>query len=70
MPNNNIRAISTTYLLLKTYRYRGRYGWIYIGAVDTEEALMEAARSTDEELSVERLYVFNEQSLQYEKAST
>ena len=32
---------------LKSYRYRGRYGWIMIGAHDVPDALREAARSTD-----------------------
>jgi hypothetical protein len=31
---------------LKSYRYKGRYGWIMIGAKDTEGALSEAKRST------------------------
>jgi hypothetical protein len=31
---------------LKSYRYRGRYGWIMIGAKHDEDALREAARST------------------------
>lgn len=29
-----------------SYRYRGRYGWIMIGAMDDEEALREAQRSS------------------------
>lgn len=32
---------------LSSYRYRGRYGWVMIGAKDDAEALREAARSTD-----------------------
>lgn len=32
---------------LVSYRYRGRYGWIMIGASDTDDALREAVRSTD-----------------------
>lgn len=31
---------------LTSYRYRGRYGWIMIGASDDADALREAARST------------------------
>lgn len=30
----------------KSYRYRGRYGWIMIGARDDADALNEASRST------------------------
>ena len=54
---------------LRTYRYRGRFGWIYAGAQDTAEALREVARSTDERISVECLQVLNKQTLQYEMAS-
>jgi hypothetical protein len=32
---------------LNSYRYRGRYGFIMIGAHDVLDALREAARSTD-----------------------
>ena len=52
-----------------TYRYRGRYGWIYIGANSTAEALREARRSTDEEISVSKLFKFNSVTLQYENVS-
>lgn len=31
---------------LTSYRYRGRYGWIMIGAKDDRDAMREAARST------------------------
>lgn len=31
---------------LTSYRYRGRYGWIMIGARDDRDAMREAARST------------------------
>lgn len=30
---------------LDSYRYRGRYGWIMIGAINDEDALHEAGRS-------------------------
>lgn len=40
---------------LKSYRYRGRYGFIMIGATDTPDALNEARRSTDEPVTVDRL---------------
>lgn len=32
---------------LHSFRIRGRYGWIMIGATDHADALREAARSTD-----------------------
>jgi hypothetical protein len=37
---------------LNSYRYRGRYGFIMIGATDTPDALNEARRSTDEPVTV------------------
>lgn len=40
---------------LTSYRYRGRYGWIMIGATDDAGALREAARSTDATIAAERL---------------
>ena len=43
---------------LTSYRYKGRYGWIMIGAGDRAEALREAARSTDNVLP-ENLQVWN-----------
>lgn len=35
---------------LTSYRYRGRYGWIMIGAYDKADALNEASRSTTEKI--------------------
>lgn len=32
---------------LTSYRCKGRYGWIMIGATDREDALREARRSSD-----------------------
>lgn len=43
---------------LESYRYRGRYGWIMIGAKSDEEALREAARSTVGEVSRGNLEVW------------
>lgn len=44
---------------LITYRYWGRYGFIYIGASTDTEALSEAQRSTDDKITPERLERFN-----------
>ena len=41
-----------------SYRYRGRYGWIMIGANSHDEALREAARSTVD-ITPDRLEVWN-----------
>ena len=40
---------------LISYRYRGRYGWIMIGATDTDDALNEASRSTAGECLIDNL---------------
>lgn len=37
------------------YRYRGRYGFVMIGARDPAEALTEARRSTDGPVTLDRL---------------
>lgn len=43
-----------------SYRYRGRYGWVMIGAMDHAEALREAARSISyHEPTIDRLQVWN-----------
>lgn len=39
----------------KSYRYRGRYGWIMIGATDNDDALRQAQRSTDDKVTTDRL---------------
>ena len=46
---------------LTSYRYRGRYGFIMIGAHNTQDALKEAARSTDS-VDISKLEVWNGQS--------
>lgn len=46
---------------LITYRYRGRYGFIYIGASTDTEALSEAQRSTDDKVTPDRLERYNGQ---------
>jgi len=45
---------------LKSYRYRGRYGWIMIGAADDQDALREANRSLSSgQASVDNLQMHN-----------
>jgi hypothetical protein len=46
---------------LMTYLYRGRYGFIYIGASTDTEALLEAQRSTDDKVTPDRLEQYNGQ---------
>jgi hypothetical protein len=41
-----------------SYRYKGRYGWIMIGAKNTKDALSEARRSTDN-VTADNLEVWN-----------
>ena len=50
---------------LTSYRYKGPYGWIMIGAHDTEGALMEAARSTDAKIECANLQIYNYEKGQY-----
>lgn len=44
---------------LTSYRYRGRYGWIMIGAKDDTDALNEARRSTDDAVTADKLEIWN-----------
>lgn len=43
---------------LTSYRYRGRYGWIMIGATDHADALREVGRSTDD-ITPDKLEIWN-----------
>lgn len=42
-----------------SYRYRGTYGWIMIGAHDNADALREVSRSTKARITRENLQVWN-----------
>ena len=44
---------------LTSYRYKGRYGWIMIGAKDDADALNEAQRSTSDKVVTENLQIWN-----------
>jgi len=44
---------------LLSYRYRGRYGWVMIGARDDAEALREAARSSSATIDPANLQRWN-----------
>lgn len=44
---------------LTSYRYKGPYGWIMIGARDTADALREAGRSTHWPICVTKLERWN-----------
>ena len=44
---------------LTSYRYKGRYGWIMIGARDDADALREAARSSSDAIDCVNLQVWN-----------
>ena len=50
---------------LTSYRYKGRYGFIMIGATDNADALKEAQRSTSDKVSIDNLEVWN--GSQYER---
>lgn len=42
-----------------SYRYRGRFGWIMIGAKDNADALREAGRNTRDKPTLNNLEVWN-----------
>lgn len=50
---------------LISYRYRGRFGWIMIGAHSDIAALAEAQRSTDFPVSLAELQVWEGESGMY-----
>ena len=50
---------------LTSYRYKGRYGFVMIGATDNTNALKEAQRSTSDKVSIDNLEVWN--GSQYER---
>ena len=50
---------------LTSYRYKGRYGFIMIGATDNTNALKEAQRSASDKVSIDNLEVWN--GSQYER---
>lgn len=50
---------------LISYRYKGRYGFIMIGATDNADALNEAQRSCTEKVSIDKLEIWN--GTQYER---
>jgi hypothetical protein len=53
---------------LVSYRYKGQFGWIMIGAKNHGDALVEACRSThDHKASFANLEVFDVLSGKYEK---
>lgn len=52
---------------LKSYRYKGRFGFIMIGAKDKADALKEAARSISDKIIESNLEFFNNKTNQYEK---
>jgi hypothetical protein len=53
---------------LKSYRYKGRYGYIMIGAKDTQDALREASRSTDSEITSDNLESWDYSKYMYTQA--
>lgn len=53
---------------LISYRYKGTYGWIMIGALSHDDALAQARRSTSADTAIERLQVWCESSHAYKQA--
>ena len=52
---------------LISYRYRGRYGWIMIGAKDDNDALREAQRSTSDKVTMDNLQIWKGSQYDYIK---
>ena len=50
---------------LTSYRYKGPFGWFMIGAKDIEDALREAARSTDAKIERANLQIYDYDQGQY-----
>lgn len=50
---------------LTSYRYKGRYGWVMIGAKDNDDALSEARRSISTPPKLENLEIWNQTRTQY-----
>jgi hypothetical protein len=50
---------------LKSYRYKGRYGHIMIGAKDHGDAMNEAKRSTGNQISQEDLEMYDDKLKKY-----
>ena len=46
---------------LLSYRYKGRYGWVMIGASDHLKAIKEAQRSTADTVTPDRLQFWDGQ---------
>jgi hypothetical protein len=53
---------------LKSYRYRGRYGFIMIGATDSQVALREASRSTESTVIIDNLEAWDYSKYMYIQA--
>lgn len=53
---------------LTSYRYKGRYGFVMIGASDKADALQSAARSVSGEIDPEKLEIWSANALRYVKA--
>lgn len=49
---------------LTSYRYKGRYGFVMIGAKNDADALHEAARSVSGDVSADRLEVWKDNRYQ------
>jgi len=50
---------------LTSFRYKGRYGWIMIGATSTEDALREARRSIEGSALIQNLDIWDDRASRY-----
>ena len=63
MPNHVTRPCAAAGLT--SFRYKGRYGFIMIGATNTEDALREARRSVTGPATVNNLDIWDAETARY-----
>ena len=63
MPNHVTRPCAAAGLT--SFRYKGRYGFIMIGATNTEDALREARRSITGPATVNNLDIWDAEAARY-----
>jgi hypothetical protein len=63
MPNHFTRPCAGAGLI--SFRYKGSYGFVMIGAANTEDALREARRSVTGPATVNNLDIWNAEAARY-----
>jgi hypothetical protein len=63
MPNHVTRPCAGAGLI--SFRYKGRYGFVMLGATNTEDALREARRSVTGPATVNNLDIWDAEAARY-----